>query len=72
MTNQTPQASNANEAPSFENKPLYHVIDLRSGKTIGCLSTYKRACTKVDALDNEYGAYRYAVKPVANLVRVST
>ena len=45
---------------------MYQIIDKKTGKTVG--RTYKdrvKARRKADALDNEYGAYRYYVKTIA-------
>jgi hypothetical protein len=45
---------------------MYHIIDSQTGKTVG--RAYKdrtKARRKADALDNEYGAYRYYVKLIA-------
>lgn len=44
---------------------MYEIIDRQTGQRVG--TTYKcrkRATTRADKLDNEYGAYRYTVRPV--------
>lgn len=41
----------------------YVVIDRQTGEQVGKLYTSKnRARSRVDALDNAYGGYRYTVK----------
>jgi hypothetical protein len=42
----------------------WEVFDPRTGKVMGSYESAKRARRKVDKLDNEYGGYRYAVRPV--------
>lgn len=41
----------------------YLVIDRQTKKVMGSYSTRKKASTKADKLDLEYGAYRYNVVP---------
>lgn len=43
----------------------YEVYDRQTGVAVGKpYSDAKRARTRRDKLDNEYGAYRYGVRPV--------
>ncbi len=42
----------------------YNVYDRVTGALMGTYKTLKRAHTKKDALDNEYGGYRYGVDKV--------
>jgi hypothetical protein len=44
----------------------WEVVDTRTGKVIGAYASAKRARRKVDELDNEYGGYRYTVRPVSD------
>ena len=44
---------------------MFQVIDRHTGKVMGVYSTRKRARSKVDKLDMEYGAYRYYVLEAA-------
>ncbi len=39
----------------------YKVVDRKDGTVMGTYKTLKRAHTKKDQLDNEYGGYRYGV-----------
>lgn len=46
-------------------KKLWEIFDRKEKKVIGQpYSNRRRASTRVDKLDNEYGAYRYQVRPV--------
>ena len=42
----------------------YNVIDRRTGVIMGTFKTLKGATRKSDALDNEYGGYRYGVEKI--------
>lgn len=43
----------------------YVIVDRHTGATIGKPYTNaRRARSRADKLDNEYGAYRYSVRPV--------
>lgn len=43
----------------------YAIIDRHTGEQVGKPYTSKtRARSRVDALDNTYGAYRYTIKPI--------
>lgn len=43
----------------------YLIIDGKTGQQIGKpYQSRRRASARVDRLDNEYGAYRYRVKPI--------
>lgn len=43
----------------------YAIIDRHTGEQVGKPYTSKnRARSRVDALDNEYGGYRYTVKQI--------
>ena len=42
----------------------YNVIDRRTGVIMGTFKTLKGATRKSNALDNEYGGYRYGVDKV--------
>lgn len=43
----------------------YQVIDKQTGTVKGTYASRIRARHRADALDNEYGAYRYYVREVA-------
>lgn len=38
---------------------VWDVVDKQTGKVVGTYNNSRRATTRVDKLDNEYGAYRY-------------
>lgn len=42
----------------------YEIIDLHTKAVVGTYTNRKRARTRADNLDNDYGAYRYIVRPV--------
>ena len=42
----------------------YNVIDRKTGVIMGTFKTLKGATRKSDALDNEYGGYRYGVEKI--------
>lgn len=43
----------------------YAVVDRHTGDSVGKPYTSKnRARSRVDALDNKYGGYRYTIKPI--------
>ena len=43
----------------------YIIIDRITGQQVGgTYQSLRRASRRVDRLDNEYGAYRYSVRPV--------
>lgn len=43
----------------------YRIVDLQTKSQVGTLyNNRKRAHTRADRLDMEYGAYRYMVEPV--------
>jgi len=45
----------------------YRIIDRQTGRQIGkeySVKNRKRARTRVDKLDNEYGGYRYSAVPI--------
>jgi len=54
------------ESPTPESKPKeYHVIDGRTGSRVGKPHKSRHtARARVDKLDNEWGGYRYQVKPI--------
>jgi hypothetical protein len=56
----------AEEKPegATEGGQRWEVFDTRTGKVMGSYESAKRAWRKVDKLDNEYGGYRYRVRPV--------
>lgn len=43
-------------------KEFFQIVDKHTGNVVGRQPTRKRATTRVDKLDNEYGAYRYRAK----------
>lgn len=48
-----------------ETKRIFQVYDRHTGLNLGKpLGTRKAAHTKVDRLDNAYGAYRYGVRTI--------
>jgi hypothetical protein len=48
----------------------YQVYDRKTGDVVGTYETRRRATRRADRLDNEYGAYRYGVRPVLPMVPV--
>ena len=42
----------------------YNVIDRKTGVIMGTYGTLKGATRKSNALDNEYGGYRYGVEKI--------
>jgi hypothetical protein len=44
---------------------MYRIIDTKTGQQVGTdYSDARRARSRADKLDNEYGAYRYSVRRV--------
>lgn len=49
----------------------YKIIDRQTGKQVGKdYSCRRKASTRVDKLDNEYGGYRYKVETYINGVKL--
>lgn len=43
---------------------MFEIVDRHTGRVVSTYSNRIRASRKVDRLDNEYGAYRYFVRPI--------
>jgi hypothetical protein len=40
----------------------YRVVDIQTGNVMGTFKTRRRANRQVDALDSQYGGYRFTVR----------
>jgi len=40
----------------------YRVVDIQTGNVMGTFKTLRRANRQVDALDSQYGGYRFTVR----------
>lgn len=47
---------------------MYQVIERTSGRVVGTYSTIRRARSRADKLDLQYGCINYSVKPVVATV----
>lgn len=48
----------------MEQATKYEVIDTQTKRVVGTFKNRNRARNMADRKDNEYGAYRYIVRPV--------
>ena len=54
-----------NGLPPAQPARTYEIYDIKTGQTVGKpYISHSRARARADRLDNEYGAYRYKVRPV--------
>jgi hypothetical protein len=55
------------ELPATVSTQQYEIYDIKTGKTVGKpYISRSKARTRADRLDNEYGAYRYKVRPIGS------
>lgn len=49
----------------YDDKHTHEIYDRQTNGVISTHASLPRARNKVDKLDNEYGGYRYGVRPIA-------